>query len=120
MTYRILADAVMTLHFLFVVFVVAGALLVLWRPALAWLHVPCALYGAAIEFFGWICPLTPLEVDFRRRAGAQGYEGGFVQHYLGDILYPVNLPDVQLWLGAGVLLLNGALYGWIILRKRGA
>src|SRR5258705_7410111 len=59
MWYRWAADAVLVLHFAFVLFVVLGALLVLRWPRLARVHVPVALYGALIEFAGFICPLTP-------------------------------------------------------------
>ena len=44
-----LADSVVLLHMGFVVFVVAGGLLALWWKRMAWLHVPCAVWGAWIE-----------------------------------------------------------------------
>ena len=113
MTYRILADLVVVVHFAFLIFVVAGGLLVLrWRRA-AWLHVPCALWGAWIEFAGWICPLTPLEVNLRRQAGQAGYEGGFIEHYILPVLYPSGLTrEIQIGLGIAVVGLNVALYTW--------
>lgn len=118
MLYRVLADLVMLLHFGFVLFVALGALLVLRWPRVARAHLPCVLYGAAIEFFGWVCPLTPLEIELRRSAGAAGYEGGFIRHYLEGILYPAGWADVHVWLGVAVLLGNGVLYTWIW--RRGA
>ncbi len=114
----LLADLVLLVHALFVAFVALGALLVLRWPRAAWLHVPCALYGAAIEFFGWICPLTPLEASLRRAAGQAGYEGSFLEHYLQPVLYPGNWEQIHLWLGAAVLVGNAALYGWILWRRR--
>ena len=114
----VLADLIMVAHLGFVVFVVAGGLLVLWRPRLAWLHVPCALYGAAIELFGWVCPLTPWEQSLRRAAGQAGYSGGFIEHYVGRILYPGNWGEIHVYLGVGVLALNGAIYGWLLYRRR--
>ena len=33
---------------------------------------------------GWPCPLTALEKLLRRRAGDIPYQGGFVDHYLGE------------------------------------
>ncbi len=57
MAYRLLADAVVLLHTAFVVFVVLGGFLA-WRwRRLVWGHVPCAVWGALIEYEGWICPL---------------------------------------------------------------
>lgn len=119
MGYRLAADAVLVLHALFVVFVVAGGLLVLRWPRLAWLHLPCAAWGALIEFAGWICPLTPLENRLRRLGGEAGYEGGFVETYLLAALYPEGLSRPVQWaLGGLVLVVNGAVYGWILARRR--
>lgn len=119
MQYRILADAVLVLHLLFVLFVVSGGLLVLWRPRVAWLHLPAAVWGALIEFAGWPCPLTPLEQLLRRLAGQEGYEGGFVEHYITSALYPGGLTrSHQIILGGIVLVINVAVYAWIWRRRR--
>lgn len=119
MLYRLAADLVVLVHLGFVLFVVFGALLVLRRPRLAWLHLPAAAWGAAIEFGGWICPLTPLENALRRTAGAAGYSGGFIDHYLARIVYPEGLTrEAQIVLGAGVLALNAAFYGLAWRRRR--
>ena len=61
MIFRLLADTLALIHGAFVVFVVAGGLLGLRWRRLIWVHIPAALWGALIEFGGWICPLTPLE-----------------------------------------------------------
>ncbi len=61
MMYAWLADGVLLLHLGFILFVVLGGLLLPRWPRLVWLHLPAALWGALIEFRGWICPLTPLE-----------------------------------------------------------
>src|SRR5215470_12064692 len=95
MAYRVLADAVVLLHATFVAFVVLGGFLT-WRWRwIGWVHVPCALWGVAIEYGGWICPLTPLENALRARAGLEGYREGFVEHYLLPILYPTGLTRVS-------------------------
>lgn len=118
MLYRLLADLLVVLHLAFVVFVVSGALLVLRRPRLAWVHVPVALWGALIEFAGWICPLTPLEVRLRLLGGEAGYAGGFVEHYLLPVLYPTGLTRThQVFLGSLVLALNLGAYGWMMWRR---
>lgn len=119
MLYRALADLVLVVHLSFVLFVVLGGLLVFRWPWMAWVHVPLAIYGAVIEFLGFICPLTPLEVRLRRLGGEAGYEGGFVEHYITAALYPSGLTrEVQLVLGVGVLVLNAIVYA-LVLRKRG-
>jgi hypothetical protein len=115
----ILADLVVGLHFLFVVFVVAGGLLVLRWPKVAFVHLPAAVWGAAIEFAGWICPLTPLENSLRRQAGQSGYSTGFIEHYLLPVLYPSALTrDIQLLLGFLVIAVNVGIYVYILRRSR--
>jgi hypothetical protein len=119
MIYRALADLVLLLHLAFVLFVILGGLLVLRRPVIAWLHLPCAAWGVLIEFAGWICPLTPLEVSLRMRGGEAGYAGGFIAHYVTAALYPAGLTrGLQVVLGAFALLLNLTIYSWIVARRR--
>jgi hypothetical protein len=75
---RLLADAVLVLHLAFILFVVFGGLVVLRRPRLAWLHLPVVAWGAATEFLGIVCPLTPLENRLRAQGGEAGYGGWFI------------------------------------------
>lgn len=98
-------------------FVVLGGLLVLrWRWVM-WLHLPAAVWGALIEFAGWICPLTPLEKWLRRQGGLGGYEGGFIEHYILPVLYPRDLTrTVQLALGTAVIVVNLIIY-WRVYRR---
>ena len=104
---RWLADGVVLLHFAFVVFVVLGGFLVVRWRRLAWLHVPCAVWGFLIEVEGWICPLTYLENDLRRRAGQLGYSGSFIEHYLLPVIYPPGLTrSVQIVIGSAVVAVN--------------
>jgi len=116
--YSLLADLLLLAHGAFVLFVVAGGLLVLRWPRVAWLHLPAALWGASIEFTGRICPLTPLEKTWRRAAGETGYQGGFIEHYVTAALYPAGLTrTIQLALGVIVVVLNGWVY-WTLWRRR--
>jgi hypothetical protein len=117
--YRLLADVVVVVHLGFVVFVVLGGLLVIRWRRLAWLHLPAVVWAIVLELAGWICPLTPLENRLRRAAGAGGYEGGFVEHYLVPVLYPdVLTRRMQVGLAVFVLSVNVAVYLWIVLRWR--
>lgn len=114
-----LADAVLLLHLLFILFVVFGGWLVLRRPRLAWLHLPAVVWGAWIELTGGVCPLTPLEVTLRQRAGEAGFSGGFIEHYVTAVVYPGGLNrSTQVALGALVLAINGLLYARLAARKR--
>ena len=114
---RLAADALVLLHLLFILFVLAGGLLALRWPRLALLHLPAAAWGAAVELLHLYCPLTPLENRLRQAAGQAGYDGGFVEHYLIPLIYPAGLtPQLQIWLGGGVLLVNGIIYAWLLAR----
>lgn len=88
-------------------------------PRAAWLHLPAVLWGAIVEFTGWICPLTPLENWLREQADQTGYREDFIAHYLLPTLYPDGLTrDIQLVLGAIVLAINLPIYGWLWRRSR--
>lgn len=118
MIYRILADVVLVGHLGFILFVVLGGLVVRWRRWAAIVHLPCAAYGAAIEFWGWICPLTPLENRLRALGGEAGYTGGFVEHYLVPIVYPVPLPPAAgNALAVAVVVANCLTYAWAFRRR---
>jgi len=113
-----LADALVVAHAAFIVFVVAGGLLLLRWPRVAWLHLPAAAWGVVVEWTGWICPLTPLENALRRAAGEAGYAGSFVERYLLPLIYPAGLtPRVQFVLGAVVLVANAAIYAMWLKRR---
>ena len=106
-----LADLLVGVHLLFVVFVVAGGFLLIRWPMLAWLHLPAAMWGAFIEFSGGICPLTPLENRLRELGGAAGYGGDFVERYLLPVLYPAQLTlPLQQVLGTIVVAVNLVAY----------
>jgi len=116
---RLAADAVVALHFAFVVFAAAGGLIAWRRLAYAWIHLPALAWAAYVEFTGSICPLTPLENRLRRSAGDAGYSGGFVEHYVLPVLYPAGLtPDAQAWIGAALVALNVAIYAVALARAR--
>jgi hypothetical protein len=111
-----LADLVVGIHAAFVLFVVAGGLLALRWPKVLWVHAPAAIWGITVEYAGFFCPLTPLEVELRQRAGAAGYRGGFIEHYIESLLYPSGLTrELQFALGTCVLLVNVGAY-WYVLR----
>jgi hypothetical protein len=118
---RFLADLILTLHLCFILFVLFGGLLCLYRTAIAWVHLPAASWGIWIEWSGRVCPLTPLENHFRQAASEQGLSGGFVEHYLIPVLYPHYLDTPLQWLlGATVIFVNLLVYLVVILifRKR--
>ncbi|MEO6056398.1 MAG: DUF2784 domain-containing protein [Gemmatimonadales bacterium] len=118
MPYAFLADVLLLVHGAFVLFVVAGGVLVMRWPQVAWIHLPAAAWGAAIEVAGFRCPLTPLEQAWRRAAGGPTYRGGFIEHYVTAALYPAGLtPRIQVVLGVLVLGVNCGVYWWLWHRR---
>ena len=92
-----LADLVLILHVLVVIFVVGGLVLVLTGNVLRWrwvnarrfrfLHIAAVMVIVAESWIGLVCPLTSLENWLRARAGDPGYGNGFVAHWLQELLY---------------------------------
>jgi len=115
MLYRSAADLLVLFHLGFIIFVIIGGFLVVkWRWLLL-LHLPAVVWGALIEFQGWLCPLTPLEQRLRQAAGEQGYSGGFIEHYVLPVIYPEALTvDIQMVLGGIVILINLVAYAWVL------
>lgn len=117
---RLLADAVVVLHLLFIAFAMGGGLLVLRWRRLAWLHLPAVAWATLVELMHWPCPLTPLENYFLRRGGEAGYTESFAEHYIVPIVYPVGLtPRIQVFIGCFVFAVNLAIYTIILTRWRG-
>lgn len=123
--YSALADAVLVIHFSFVVFVVVGFLLILigllahW----SWIHnrafriTHLIAIGIVVlqAWFGQLCPLTLWENDLRRRAGEAGYSESFIEHWLHEILFYRAEP----WVFTTIYTLFGALvlFVWFLGRR---
>jgi drug/metabolite transporter superfamily protein YnfA len=117
--YNILANAIVLAHFLFIAFVICGGLLVIHWPRLAVVHLPAAVWGAVVEIFGWVCPLTPLENHFRLLAGNSSYSGNFIAWYLLPLIYPENLTaTMQQVFGGFVIIINLIFYTIAIQKLR--
>jgi len=115
----VLADAVVYVHLAFILFVVLGGILVIFRPKVLWLHIPCVIWGMVIELAGFICPLTPLENYLRVQARQTPYSGDFVIHYIEPVIYPAGLTrELQIVLGLMVVMVNAFVYGFLFLRKK--
>ncbi|MBK9115882.1 MAG: DUF2784 domain-containing protein [Betaproteobacteria bacterium] len=120
MLHRLSANLVLLLHFAFVLIAVFGAFGVLLDPRWAWIHVPVVVWSSVVNLAGWTCPLTPLENRFRAAAHGAGYEGGFVQHYIGSVVYPQGMPRrLELVAGVSVAVWNAVLYTglWVWLSR---
>src|SRR5262245_41454352 len=119
MGYRVLTELTVFLHFAFLLFVIAGALLVRRWPWIAVPHLLAVGWGIYVEAMpGIICPLTPLENKFAALAGLEGYTGSFVEHYLVPIIYPEGLTRAAQWTLAGLVLgVNVVAYALLLWRR---
>jgi hypothetical protein len=96
-SYRTLADVVLSIHVAVVAFVIGGLVLIVvgnfkrWPFVNAWwfrvAHVAAILIVVAQAWLGVVCPLTTLESWLRERAGEAGYEASFIEHWLQRGLY---------------------------------
>jgi hypothetical protein len=88
MFYKILADSVVLIHFLWVIFLLFGATLGVKNKAVRIFHLSGLAFAFIIQIFGWYCPLTYLEVWLRSKHDfALTYTGSFIIHYVEEIVY---------------------------------
>jgi hypothetical protein len=95
--HQVLADVVLAVHAAFVVFVVAGLIVVIAGNLQHWqwvnrmwfriAHLLAIAVVAAQAWLGQACPLTRLELWLRARAGQAVYDTSFVQYWLERLLY---------------------------------
>ncbi len=114
-----LADAIVVVHLAFIAFATFGGFLIWrWRRAI-FLHLPALAWAIYIGVTGDLCPLTPLENQLRAHAGEAGYSGGFIEHYILPLLYPVGLTRETQWILAAILVaINLVAYLGVIVRRR--
>ena len=102
MLYQTALELTVLAHFLFILFVLFGALFTRGRPLLSRLHWISRSYGVLVEVFNWYCPLTLLEWRLRRELGSEAYKAGFIEHHLRQLIY-WDVPQWALVVGAGVV-----------------
>ncbi len=113
------ANLIVVTHFAFIGFVILGGFIAIRWRRIAFFHFPTAIWGALIEFYGWVCPLTPLEKLLRKAGGGTEYSGGFIEHYIISPIYPPGLTrEVQIVLGSLVVVINLVAYGWFFICRK--
>jgi hypothetical protein len=95
--YRLLADAVVAVHFAYVVFVVLGLVAILAGAARGWqwvrnfwfrvVHFLMIAVVVIESVFGILCPLTEWEDHLRELGGESGEPGSFVGRWLDRLLF---------------------------------
>ncbi len=109
--YSALAVLVLSIHVLFILWVVFGAFLTRSRPVLRGLHIASLVWGILTEVLLWPCPLTLLENWLEAQAAIEPYQGGFLLHYLDKLVYPDISPTALTVAGVLVCAVNLAFYG---------
>jgi uncharacterized protein DUF2784 len=116
--YSVLADVVLTLHLLFILWIIFGASVTRRRAVLRWLHLGSLVWGILIEILPWTCPLTWAENWLETRAGIAPYQGGFLLHYLDALVYPHIPPGLLVGCGVAVCAINLGIYAVRFQRRR--
>ncbi len=108
MSHKIFADAIIVVHFLYILFMLLGFLLTGYalffrekffdRWLFRSLHLLGIFYVASLSILGKYCPLTILENELRLRYEVSSvYSGSFIVHYLEKLVYPdVNPLVIQI------------------------
>ena len=113
----LLAWAVAVFHGVAVLFMLIGSLLALRWLRVLWAHVAVSLFILVTYVSGSDCPVTDLELWLRARAGAPGYTGGFIGHYITDPLgFPIHAPSTQIGIYVIAFLPNVIGYGLLLTR----
>ncbi len=109
MLWKLAADAVVVIHLLWILFIIAGALIGRRIAWVKWVHVGALIFGVLLQVFHWICPLTHFEYWLRlQHDPSLAYTGDFIAHYAERLVYLRVPPEVTL----GVLLVIVGLSGW--------
>lgn len=119
--YQLLADAVLTLHFSIVAFVVGGLVLTVAGNFAGWrwvnslwfrlAHLAAIAIVVSQAWLGVTCPLTSLEMWLRAKARATTYGGSFIEHWVQRLLY-YEAPSWVFTLGYSVFGLLVAVVWW--------
>ena len=112
---RIAPELILATHFAFILFALFGGFLALVDLRWVWVHIPAVVWSAVVNLAGWTCPLTPLEQMLRQRASLDGYEGGFIEHYIAPLVYPRGMPRrLELTAALSVTVWNAVVYAIVI------
>jgi hypothetical protein len=124
--FLLLADAVLVIHFLLVLFVIFGMVAIVCGRLRGWTwiygrtfrisHLIVIAIVVAQAWLGRLCPLTALESDLRLKSGHSGYSESFIAHWLRQMLFY----DAEAWVFTAIYSVFGALVliFWVIDRGR--
>ncbi len=115
MVYKLLADGVVLIHFLWIIFLFLGAIWGVRYKAIKIFHLSGLAFALVIQVFNWYCPLTYLEIALRSKHDPHlAYTGSFIIHYVEKLVY---LEVSRLLIFIFTILLS-VLNLWIYLRRK--
>lgn len=110
-------ELVVLAHFGFIIWVIAGGFLAIRWWWLTLIHLPALVWAVLLEWYGWVCPLTPLENRLRSGRDMAVYDTGFIENYIIPVIYPEGLTrEIQIAMAVLLMLVNAAVY-WIVIHK---
>ncbi len=88
MFYKLAADFVVLIHFLWIIFLIFGVFIGKKQRAVKVFHIAGLGFAVIIQIFGWYCPLTHLEIWLRQRHDPLLiYSGSFIVYYMEKLIY---------------------------------
>jgi uncharacterized membrane protein (UPF0136 family) len=109
--YRIGADSVVVLHFLWVVFLIFGSLIGRYSRPVKITHISGLFFSVILQIFGWYCPLSHLEVWLRQKQDPFFSHGGsFLIHYLEKLIYRETPPWIIFFLTVILVIMSMYVY----------
>lgn len=114
MPYKILADSVVLIHFLWIVFLFLGAIWGTKNRGIMIFHLFGLAFALVIQVSNWYCPLTYLEVWLRSKHDPMlTYTGSFIIYYIEKIVY-IELSRLLI---VFITFFLCGLNGWLYFRK---
>ncbi|OGL40732.1 MAG: hypothetical protein A3C43_10610 [Candidatus Schekmanbacteria bacterium RIFCSPHIGHO2_02_FULL_38_11] len=118
MLYKLSADFVIILHFLWILFIIFGALWGRYNRAVRNIHIASLLFSIVSQIFFWICPLTHLEVWLHEQYDPSlAYPSSFITHYLEEMIYVQISSRTILILTFVIVGMSGVIYWKFQVRK---
>lgn len=99
------SDLLVILHFLWILFLLFGAIIgrkIVW---VKWLHIAGLMFAVVLQIFHWTCPLTALEHWLSQQQDESvSYVGDFLPYYISQLVY-VNVPPLYIFIGTLLVIL---------------
>ena len=110
MVSMISADFVVAIHFLWILFLIFGALAGHYFKWIKWVHIGALGFSLLIQFLSWTCPLTYLETWLSAQHDpSMTYSGSFIAQYLEQLVY-LQVSPMTILIGTIVVIIPS---GWI-------